>query len=135
MFRALLTLVFACLPLTGCIIAEDPVPVVVTRGYGLLTVAWTLQGSDDPALCDLEGADTIDIFVERSDGAPEVEVSDLCEVFVTSVELRPGGYYADALLLDVRARPVTTAVDLGFFEIYGDDELVIDVDFPASSFY
>jgi hypothetical protein len=135
MFRALLPLVLACLPLTGCIIDDDPDPVVVTRGYGLLTVAWTVEGTDDPSVCAFEGADTIDIVVERAEGGREAQVSDPCESFVTSVELPPGDYVADALLVDAGGRPITTAVDLGYFEIYGDDELVVDADFPASSFY
>lgn len=136
MLRALLLpLALACVPLTGCIVESDPGPPVVSRGYGLLTVIWTVEGTDDPALCGFVGADTIDIFVERANGGTEAHVSDLCEAFETSVELRPGGYFADAQLLDVGGHPITTIADLGYFDIYGGDELIIDADFPPSSFY
>lgn len=136
MLRALLfPLALACVPLSGCIVDSDPDPVVVTRGYGLLTVFWTVEGTDDPAMCGFEGADTIDIFVERASGGTAAHVSDLCEAFETSVELRPGGYFADAVLLDVAGRPITTTVDLGYFDIFGGDELIVDADFPPSSFF
>lgn len=135
MTRALLPFLFASLTLTGCIVESDPDPVVVTRGNGLLTVTWTVDGTDDPAVCAFEGVDTVDILVERSNGGMAAHVSDLCESFVTSVELVPGSYFADALLMDGGGFPMTTAADLGYFDIYGGEELVIDVDFPASSFY
>jgi hypothetical protein len=135
MLRALLPLIFASLPLTGCIIDDDPDPVIVTPGSGLLTVTWTVDGTDDPAICAFEGADAIDLYVERSSGATAARVSDACEAFVTSVELRPGTYAADAVLTDSTGRPITTAVDLGYFDIYGGDELIIDTDFPSDSFY
>jgi hypothetical protein len=136
MLRALLLpLIVASLSLTGCIIDDDPDPVIVTRGYGLLTVTWTVDGTDDPAICAFEGADAIDIFVERSSGGMAAHVTDVCEAFITSVELRPGSYFADALLTDPVGSPITTAVDLGYFDIYGGDELVIDADFPSDSFY
>jgi hypothetical protein len=135
MLRALLPLALACLPLTGCFVESDPEPVYVSRGYGLLTVTWTVDGTDDPAICAFEGADAIDIFVERSRGGMEAYVTDICESFATSIELRPGSYYADAMLMDRGGSPITTAVDLGYFEIYGGDELIVDADFPSSSFY
>jgi hypothetical protein len=133
--RALFPLVFAALPLTGCIIAEDSDPVVVTPGHGILTVTWTVDGTDDPAICSFEGADAIDVAVERASGGPAARVTDACEAFITSIELSPGSYVADAILLDGVGRPITTAVDLGYFDIYGGDELVLDVDFPSDSFY
>jgi hypothetical protein len=135
MLRAVFPVLFAALTTSGCFIESDPEPVVVTRGNGFLTVTWTVAGTDDPAACAFEGADTIDLFVERSSGGMAAHVSDVCEAFVTSVELRPGSYFADALLMDTGGHPITTAVDLGYFDIYGGDELVIDADFPPNSFY
>jgi hypothetical protein len=135
MLRSVLPLVLACLPLTGCIVEDDPDPVIVTRGHGLLTVTWTVDGTDDPGICAFEGADAIDILIERSRGGMEAHVTDACASFVTSVELRPGSYFADALLTDRAGSPLTTAVDLGHFDIYGGDELVVDADFPSYSFY
>lgn len=134
MLRSLIPLVFAT-SLTGCIIDDGPDRIPVARDNGLLTVAWTVDGTDDPAACAFEGADTIDIFVEHARGGTAAHVSDFCEVFVTSIELRPGSYFADAVLLDVSGRPITTTVDLGFFEIFGRDELIVDVDFPLDSFF
>ena len=135
MTRALLPLAFATLTLPGCFVDDEPETVVVTRGHGLLTVAWTVEGTEDPAACAFEGADTFDLLVERSSGGLAAHVSDPCEAFLSSVELPSGSYFADALLMDAGGHPITTAVDLGYFEIYGGDELVVDADFPQRAFY
>lgn len=128
-------LLIASLGLTGCFVDDGPDTVAVARGNGLLTVTWTVEGTDDPAACAAEGADSFDLIVERASGGMAAHTSDACESFVTSVELNPGSYFADAILMDPGGHPITTAVDLGYFDIFGDDELVIDADFPPGSFY
>jgi hypothetical protein len=45
------------------------------------------------------------------------------------------GYFADAVLLDPAGYERTTPVDLGYFEIFGEDELVVPIDFPSNSFF
>jgi hypothetical protein len=134
MLRALCPVLLAAFLTSGCIIDDDD-PVVVSRGNGLLTVTWTVTGTDDPDACAFEGADAIDIYVERSRGGTAAHVGDACEAFVTSVELPPGTYVGDAVLTDPGGHTITTAADLGYFDIYGGDEVIVDVDFPPSSFY
>ncbi len=135
MKRAFLPILLASALASGCFVDDGPDTVVVSGDSGLLTVTWTVDGTDDPAICGFEGADTIDVFVERSSGGMQASVVDDCEAFVTSVELPRGRYFADALLMDRGGHPITTAVDLGYFEIFGSDELVIDADFPSDAFY
>jgi hypothetical protein len=128
-----LAIAVAC---TGCVAeATDSRPVVVESGNGLLVVDWSISGDQDPAVCQQSDADVINVAVETSGGSFIGEFEDACEAFSTAIELTPGDYFADALLLDPSGTARTTAVDLGFFEIFGDDELVVPVDFPPSSFY
>ena len=119
---------------TGCVVHDDT-PAVIVAGDGFLTVDWSVDGSQDPDSCDLAGADSIDILVTTPGGATVGEFTEFCQAFVTSIELAPGTYAGDAVLLDRAGGQRTTAVDLGVFDIFGDDELSVSVDFPASSFY
>lgn len=120
----------------GCVAeATDSRPAVVEADNGLLVVDWSISGAQDPAICQQSDADVINIAVESARGDSVGEFEDVCEAFQTSIELAPGEYFADALLLDPSGDARTTAVDLGAFEIFGNDELVVPVDFPSDSFY
>ena len=102
---------------------------------GLLVVDWSISGLQDPAACRQSDADVINIAVETTDGVPLGEFEDVCEAFPTSIELEPGDYFGDAVLLAPSGAARTTPVDLGLVRIFGDDELVVPVDFPSDSFY
>jgi hypothetical protein len=121
--------------LPGCFIESSEPDTVVVAGDGLLTVTWTVAGSSDPLECEFQGADAIDIVVQSTGGSVVTQVTDDCEEGVTSISLPPGTYYADAVLIDIGGRPVTTPADLGRFSLYGGDELILDADFGADSFY
>ncbi|HEX6275326.1 MAG TPA: hypothetical protein VFZ53_19935 [Polyangiaceae bacterium] len=122
------------LALPGCTAEVENRPVVAST-TGLLTVDWSISGLQDPAACRQSDADVINIALETADGISLGEFEDVCEVFQTSIELAPGDYLGDAVLLDPSGAARTTPVDLGLVEIFGDDELVIPVDFPSDSFY
>lgn len=137
MHRIPLTLL-ALLLVCGCSVQTEPHPhrapaVVVTDGT--LTVDWTVDGRTDPDECAQGDAASIDIVVQTIGGARVGEFEDDCEVFETSIDLAPGDYVANAVLLDADGRERTTAVDMEPFTIAGDDELVVPIDFPARSFY
>jgi hypothetical protein len=121
--------------LPGCFIGSSEPNTVVVSGDALLTVTWTVAGTSDPSECAFQGADAIDIVVQTTGGSVVAEVTDDCEEGVTSISLAPGTYFADAVLLDGAGRTITTPADLGRFTLYGDDELILDADFPGSSFY
>jgi len=122
-----------CALLPGCVV--DDSPAVIVSGDGLLTVNWTVDGTTDPVACSVEGADAIDIQVTTPGGALVAEANDDCRAGTTSVELAPGSYFADAVMLDRASHTITSTVDLGGFRILGDDELVLEADFPADSFF
>lgn len=119
----------------GCVVSSDPGPPVVIADNGLLTVDWTIDGYADPDECDQSSALGISVLVTTWTGALIGDYFAYCDEFVISIELSPGSYYAEATLLDARDRPRTTTVSLGNFEIFGNDELFLAIDFPASSFY
>ena len=130
-----IALLVALSVLPGCFVESSEPETIVVSGDGMLTVTWTVDGTSDPAECAFQGADAIDLVVQTSSGSVVAEVTDDCEAAATSVALPPGTYYADAVLLDSAGRAITTPADLGRFTIYGDDELIIDADFPADAFY
>ena len=128
-------LVFA-LACAGCVAeSTDSRPIVIESDTGILVVDWSISGAQDPAFCRQSDVDVINIAVETSRGGFVGEFEDVCEAFQTSIELAPGGYFADAVLLDPSGVARTTVLDLGFFEIFGNDELLVPIDFPADSFY
>lgn len=129
--------VLACsLVVSGCVAeATDSRPVVVGAGTGFLVVDWSIGGYQDPALCRQSDADVINVSIQTSRGDFVGEFEDACEAFSTSIELAPDDYVGDAILLDTSGSARTTAVDLGFIEIFGNDELVAPIDFPPDSFF
>jgi hypothetical protein len=129
------SLVLALSLIPACVITTEDDPVYVDRGNGLLTLEWTLGGTTDPIECDATDSEVIEISITQSGGRVIDQFVESCDRFAASVELMPGTYRAEAVLLDPSGRERTTTVGMGTFDIYGDDELILDVDFPPSSFY
>jgi hypothetical protein len=130
-------LFFACVCgslLSGCIVeTNDSAPARVDSGA--LVLDWTIDGSKNPDQCDQSDSATLDITVTTLSGSPAGEFQESCRAFATTVDLPPGRYNAEAVLLDPAGHARTTAVPTGPITLYGNDELSIPVDFPASSFY
>jgi hypothetical protein len=120
--------------LSGCIVeTNDAAPARVDSGA--LVLDWTIDGSKNPDQCDQSDSATLDITVTTLSGSPAGEFQESCRAFATTVDLPPGRYNAEAVLLDPAGHDRTTAVQTGPFTIYGNDELSVPVEFPASSFY
>jgi hypothetical protein len=126
--RTLGLLLLGC---SGCIIATDHDPGFAAT----FTVDWTVDGTTERAECRQGDATSFDLIVETRSGAFVGEYEADCEDFEISVDLPPGRYQASAVLLDSRGDERTTQVDLDPFSLYEGDELIVDVDFPARSFY
>jgi hypothetical protein len=116
---------------SSCFIESSSSP---SRSRGSLLVDWTINGQRDPDQCDQGNAETIAINVFRADGAELAEYQDSCRAFATQIDLPPGAYSAEAVLLDPAGFERTTVVNLQSFEIFSGEELDIPIDFPASSF-
>lgn len=117
----------------SCVVDSGPSTAVVA-GDGALTVDFTVDESTNPNVCDAEGAASIEVDVFSPGGAAVAQVVDACRAGVTSVGLPAGSFDGTAVLLDGAGHAITTAVDIGPVRIYGGDELVVELDFPADSF-
>ena len=111
---------------------SEPLP---TLPSGTLVLDWTIDGTVDPNRCVATGAAVIRIFVTFDNGASAGTFEQDCVAFATSISLAPGRYTGGAFLVDVAGNPRTTTVPLDAFDIVGNDELRVPVDFPASSFF
>jgi hypothetical protein len=123
--------------LPGCVVeaADDSPSHPVVADSGSLVLDWSIDGTKNPDQCDQSDSTTLDITVTTTSGAPAGEFQQSCSAFATTVDLPPGNYSAEAVLTDSAGDDRTTAVQVGTFTIYGNDELSVPVDFPASSFY
>lgn len=137
--RAILAITaVACSTLAGagCIVAtSDPAPASRSEYTGTLVVDWTIDGVHDADECDQSDATWLRLSVFTSSGHHVADFSDACDRFVTSVELNPDDYYAEAVLEDADGNERTTPVVIDDFSILGRDSLSVPIDFPASSFY
>ena len=99
---------------------------------GLLTVQWSVDDTFDPGACFDYDARTIELVIyDRYDDVVE-QFEVRCADFATSIELPDGVYGLDATLLDRAGHSVTTTLALEF-DIYEDDETLVDIDFPLSA--
>ena len=130
----------ALLGVPSCIIAsasdDPPPPVVTSESSGLVTIDWSITGDKNPEACDRSDADALLISVWSESGAHIGDFEQYCQVFQTSIELDPGTYKAEAVLIAPDGIERTTPIDLHEFDVSGNDMLdVAPIDFPANSFY
>jgi hypothetical protein len=124
-------LLLLTLATSSCFVESTSSP---SRAQGSLVVDWTINGQRDPDQCDQGNAESIAIVVYRSDGVALAEYQDACSAFATHIDLPPGAYSAEAVLIDPTGVERTTTVNMQSFEIFAGIELDIPIDFPASSF-
>jgi hypothetical protein len=113
-----------------------PNPIPPITGLGALTLRWTLDEVTDPNVCIMGNATTFDVIITTVGGAFAGEFQAPCTSFVATIStLVPAGYFASARLLDAVGTPRTTPIETPAFTIIPNSELVLDLDFPASSFF
>jgi hypothetical protein len=100
-----------------------------------LRVYWTIDGSTDPAECRQADVSDISILVETRSGETVGEYLSDCRDFETEIELDPGRYYANAVLLDRNGDERTTVIEFDPLSLGSDERQDISVDFPNDSFY
>jgi hypothetical protein len=135
--RAGLLVLFATtLAGVGCTVEAGTSAPPILVEPGRLTVRWTVSGRVDPNLCVIGRAAAIDIAVSTLAGGFAGEFQAPCTAFATTISsLYPGDYVADALLIDPAGLARTTTVQISPFTILDRTELIVDVDFPADSFF
>ena len=103
---------------------------------GRLIMRWTVDESTDPSHCSMGGADDFDIVITRSTGEQFGEYKAPCTDFETTISdlILNATFFGDATLVTATNEQRTTTIHVDPFVIHSAD-LVIDVDFPASSFF
>jgi hypothetical protein len=119
---------------SGCSDDEPDVPVVVVSDqFGTLSTEWLALGSTNPANCSAVGADRFELLIYDEFGGFFSEAEAPCSSFSLSVELPVGRFSADATLVDVFDRAVSTTRTLDDLLIVRDTDLVVTVDFAPGS--
>jgi hypothetical protein len=129
MLRKLIRFVSLALLVTGCSAGGDD----YYDGTGTLVVDWTVDGTKDPRACRDFGADAVSIVLRTRGGSFIDELQPLCERFSTAVDLSPGSYRVDVVLLDPAGVEITTTVYASAL-VYDYETTFSAFDFPFDSF-
>jgi hypothetical protein len=100
---------------------------------GTLTLQWTISGRHDATDCGGLGVERLQLSV-KSSAAEEDQSEGPCDAFQLSVDLSPGSYGGDAVLVDRFDRPVTLSVPLDQLDIMAGREVIKSIDFPVGAF-
>lgn len=125
---------------SGCFIDADADPDYVPAGAGEMTLLWTVDNTEDPGACDYYALDPsvgMDLELVVFDNAGRTVVVDqfACESFGVTITLRSGWYDAEVTMVDpISAEAASTTLPLYDIEVLPREEIVLDVDFPPSSF-
>jgi hypothetical protein len=123
--------------LPGCFVeaGSDAPPPPPPPSVGQLTLRWTVDEVADGNVCIMGQAAAIDIVLSMTDGRPAGEYQANCSDFSTNMStLQLGGYVGTARLIGSSGQARTTTLQIDPFTIVSGSPLVIDIDFPASSF-
>ena len=115
----------------GCTVGVQapPAPPVETAATGTLTVRWLLAGTTDPAECDAEGVDAMELAVYDASGQQVATANEPCESFSLTLALAEGTYSADATLVDTGSNPRSPTKRLDGIDVVAGTDLAIDVAF------
>lgn len=132
-FLASVVLGIAAASACGCTVESTAPPPVIVRA-GSVIIRWSIDGTFDPNQCFQGSADRISVTVTDLGGALIGEFVAPCQDFSTRIDLAPGSYQADAALVGASGVR-TTSVLIDPFTVVSGTDLVLDIDFPASSFF
>jgi hypothetical protein len=113
----------------GANAAEEP-PLAA----GSLTLSWTLSGRREPLDCGGLGIDRFQLTLTAAGGADAEPWDAPCDAFQISIDLAPGTYTGEAVMVDRLDRPVTLNVAVEQLDIVAGRDVAKAVDFPMASF-
>ncbi len=109
--------------------AADELPAA-----GSLTLQWTLSGRREPLDCGGLGIDRFQVNLVAP-GLGNVEPWQApCDAFQLTVDLAPGSYAGEAVMVDRLDRPVTLDVPVEQVEVIAGREVLVAIDFPMAAF-
>lgn len=122
------------LVVAGCTAEVTTAPTVAPQA-GSVTLRWSVDGSFDPAACDAFNVDTARVDIYDAGGQPILTRFVDCRAFRATITLDPSRYSARLQMVDSGRNPLSTSIPISSFTIIGNSDLVIDTDFPRSSFF
>jgi len=102
---------------------------------GWLLLDWSIAGDKHAEQCDRSHSATVALTVGAASGQSQSVHQATCLAFNATVQLAPGDYTAEAVLLDGAGGDLTTPVVLQPFEISSGIPLRVPLEFPANAFY
>ncbi|MEY2931468.1 MAG: hypothetical protein RL033_2217 [Pseudomonadota bacterium] len=109
--------------------AEEPPPAV-----GSVTLQWTLSGRREALDCGGLGIDRFQVSLTAA-GATDAEPwTAPCDAFQISIDLAPGTYTGEAVMVDRLDRPVTMNVPVEQLDVVAGRDIAKSVDFPMAAF-
>ena len=105
------------------------------QDVGKLTVTWTLEERNDPAVCASSELDSIAIDVTADDGKKAVSFMTPCKSLVAKTVLPPGHYMVTAHAVDASGEPRSMPIQSEPFSITQAVTVNTALDFPDSSLY
>ncbi|AUX19760.1 hypothetical protein SOCEGT47_002120 [Sorangium cellulosum] len=118
----------AAASLTGCVIVDGDGPE-----SGSLTVAVTINRSDDPWQCFTHDVDGLAVSLVDEDGFVTEAIAD-CDDFGMTFDGLPSGFYdVEVWLLDFAGRPKSDIVIVEYISVDDGFETVVDIDFPSGA--
>lgn len=103
-------------------------------GVGSLTVQWTISGRREPLDCGGLGIDRFRVSLTAVGGTATEPWDAPCDAFQTSLDLSPGAYSGEAVMVDRLDRPVTLSLPLDEVEVVAGREALVAIDFPMAAF-
>jgi hypothetical protein len=113
-------------------IAVDELPPVAV---GSLTLQWTLSGRREPLDCGGLGIDRFQVSLTSATSGGDAEPWDApCDAFQLSIDLPPGTYTGEAVMVDRLDRAVTLNVAVEQVEVVAGKDVTKTIDFPMAAF-
>ncbi|WP_437590277.1 hypothetical protein [Sorangium sp. So ce1000] len=121
--------VLATASLSGCIVvAHDDDHDHLTSGS--LTVALTIDGSDDPWECFDHDVSGVAVSVEDEAGFVVEAVGDCDDLGLTIGDLSEGYYDVDVWLVDFDGYAMSDTVRVERVDVFDGADTLVEVDFP-----
>jgi len=102
---------------------------------GWLLIDWSIAGDQHAERCDVSHSAAVAVTVAAASGESQRVYQVTCLAFNATIQLAPGDYTAEAVLLDSAGTGLTAPVVLQPFEISSGLPLRVPLEFPASAFY
>lgn len=101
---------------------------------GSLTLQWTLSGRREPLDCGGLGIDRFQVALTGASGGDAEPWEAPCDAFQVSIDLPPGTYTGEAVMVDRLDRPVTLNVPVEQVDVVAGRDVVKAIDFPMAAF-